>query len=51
MSTSPSIVPDNIDREIYIALDDFGLQAQVWRETNDAEADRAAVIQDLLDGQ
>jgi hypothetical protein len=50
MRTSPSIVPDNTDREIYVVLDDFGLSAQVWRETNDAEADRATLIQDLLDG-
>ena len=32
-------------------LDDFGLLAKVWRETNDADADRATLIQDLLDGQ
>ena len=51
MSRSPSIVPDSIDRDIYIVLDDFGLQAQVWRETNDLEADRATLIKDLLDGQ
>jgi hypothetical protein len=51
MSRLPSIVPDNIDRDIYIVMDDFGLQAQVWRETNDAEADRATLIHDLLDGQ
>ena len=51
MSSSPSIVPDSIDRDIYIVLDDFGLSAQVWRETNDAEADRATLIRDLLDGQ
>jgi hypothetical protein len=51
MSPSPSIVPDSVDREIYIVLDDFGLSAQVWRETNDAEADRATLIRDLLDGQ
>jgi hypothetical protein len=51
MSRSPSIIPDSIDRDIYIVLDDFGLSAQVWRETNDAEADRATLIHDLLDGQ
>jgi hypothetical protein len=51
MSRSPSIVADSIDRDIYIVPDDFGLQAQVWRETNDAEADRATLIHDLPDGQ
>jgi hypothetical protein len=28
MSRSPSIVPDSIDRDIYIVPDDFGLQAK-----------------------
>ena len=51
MASSPSIVPADTDREIFIVLDDFGLSAQVWRETNDAEADRATLIRDLLDGQ
>jgi hypothetical protein len=51
MASSPSIVPADTDREIFIVLDDFGPSAQVWRETNDAEADRATLIRDLLDGQ
>ena len=51
MPHSPSIVPEHTDREIYIVLDDFGLLAKVWRETNDADADRETLIQDLLDGQ
>ena len=51
MASSPSIVPADTDREIYIVLDDFGLSAQVWRETNDADADRETLIRDLLDGQ
>jgi hypothetical protein len=51
MSRSPSIVPDNTDREVYMVLDDFGPSAQVWRETNNAEADLAALIRDMLDGQ
>jgi hypothetical protein len=50
MASSPSIVPADTDREIFIVLDDFGLSAQVWRESNDAEADRATLIRDLLDG-
>jgi len=34
-----------------MVLDDFGPSAQVWRETNNAEADLAALIRDMLDGQ
>jgi hypothetical protein len=51
MSSSPSIVPDSIDRDIYIVLDDFGVMAQVCRETNDAKADRETLIRNALDGQ
>jgi hypothetical protein len=51
MRTSPPIVPDAVDRDIYIGLDDFGLSAHVWRETNDSQADRETLIPDLLDGQ
>jgi len=29
MRTSPSIVPDALDRDIYLVLDDFG-EAAVW---------------------
>jgi hypothetical protein len=32
-------------------LDDYGPLGRVWRETNEAEADRATLIHDLLDGQ
>ena len=51
MSRSPSIVPDNTDREICIVLDNFGLLAQVWRETKDVLVDREMLIRDLLDGR
>ena len=36
---------------IRIALEDFGLHGQAWCETNDADADRATLIEDMLDGQ
>jgi hypothetical protein len=49
MSRSPSIIPENTDREICIVLDDFGLLARVWRETNDAQPEM--LIRDLHDGQ
>ena len=50
MRASPSIVP-GIDRDVYLVLDDFGRMGCAWRETNVADADLAAVIQDLLEGQ
>jgi len=52
MPRSPSIVPQHhADRNIYLVLDDYGPLGRVWRETNQAEADRATLINDLLDGQ
>ena len=49
--TSPPIVPNAVDRDIYIVLHYLAPLAQVWRETNEAEADRETLIRDLLDGQ
>jgi hypothetical protein len=51
MPRSPSIVPEKTDRDIYIVLDDFGPLGRAWRETDDAQADRATLVRDLLDGQ
>ncbi|MBA7479662.1 hypothetical protein ES707_15098 [subsurface metagenome] len=34
MAGSPSIVPDQIDRDIYLVLDDLGGKyGRAWRET------------------
>jgi hypothetical protein len=51
MRRSPSIVPDNTDRDVYLVLDDFGRLGRSWRETDEQSTDRAAIIQDLLEGQ
>lgn len=52
MRTSPSIVPADTDRDIYLVLDDFGGRlGRAWRETNDAETDRATLIRYMLEGQ
>jgi hypothetical protein len=51
MSQSPSIVPEDDNREVYLVLDDFGGRiGRAWRETNE-ETDRAAIIRDLLGSQ
>jgi hypothetical protein len=37
MSQSPSIVPEDSYRDVYLVLDDFGsLLGQAWRETGEA---------------
>jgi hypothetical protein len=52
MSQSPSIVPEDESRDVYLVLDDFGsLLGRAWREIDEADTDRATVIADLLDGQ
>ena len=51
MRSSPSIIPDDADRDIYLVLDDFGKVGRAWRETDERAADRDALIRDLLDGQ
>ena len=51
MCPSPSIIPDDTDRDIYLVLDDFGQLGRAWRETDERVADRDVLIRDLLDGQ
>jgi hypothetical protein len=38
-------------RDVYLVLDDFGRMGCAWRETNVADTDLEAVIDDLLEGQ
>ena len=51
MRRSPSIVPEAVDQDIYLVLDDFGALGRSWRETDEAEIDRETVILGLLNGQ
>ena len=52
MRISPSIVPDALDRDVYLVLDDFGERlGRSWREMDEADADRATLIRHLLEGQ
>jgi hypothetical protein len=50
MPRSPSIVPEETDRDIYIVLDDFGPLGRAWRETDGAQAGRKTLVRDLFDG-
>jgi hypothetical protein len=52
MHNSPSIVPDQDDRDIYLVLDDFGGRlGRAWPETDEERTDREIVITDLMTGQ
>src|SRR5262245_50750533 len=52
MFSSPSIVPDTDDHDVYLVLDEFGGRlGRVWRETDEDRTDREIVITDLMTGQ
>jgi hypothetical protein len=52
MLSSPSIVPNQEDRDIYLVLDDFGGRlGRAWPETDEHRTDREIVITDLMTGQ
>ncbi len=48
---SPSIIPEDTERDIYIVLEDFGHLGRAWRETDETKADRATLLQYLREGQ
>jgi hypothetical protein len=50
MPRSPSIVPDDCDRDVYLVLEDFGPLGRAWCETDDGETDRATLVRHLLQG-
>ena len=51
MPRSPSIIPEDTDRDVYLVLEDFGPLGCAWREMDDAETDRVTLIRYLLEGQ
>jgi hypothetical protein len=53
MRESPSIVPDALDRDVYLVLDNFGgaFGGLAWTETDVSDTDRATVIHHLLEGK
>lgn len=52
MRTSPSMVPRLGDQDTYLVLDDFGGRVgRAWRETDEENADRETLINDLLAGE
>ena len=51
MPRSPSIVPEDTNRDVYLVLDDFGRLGRAWREADEAGTSRATLVLNLLDGQ
>jgi len=46
-----TIVRQPEDRDTYLVLDSLGEIGLGWRETNEADTERGALVKDLLDGQ
>ena len=44
-------MPEDTNRDIYLVLDHFGVLGRVWRETDETDANRTKLIQNLLEGQ
>ena len=54
MACSCSIIPivnEDKDCDVYLVLDTFGEMGLAWRDTDEADTERAALVRDLLDGQ
>lgn len=50
-SWTPSIVPNGVDQNVYIVVDDFGRNGRAYRETDVERSDLEAVLMDMLEGQ
>ena len=50
MPRSPSLVPENPHRDVYLVLENFGSLGRMWRETHEVETSRAWMIRSLLEG-
>ena len=48
---TPSIVPNDNDRDVYLDVDDFGRNGRAWCEADVDATGRETVILDLLEGQ
>jgi hypothetical protein len=48
---TPSIVPNGDDQNVYLVLDDFGRNDQVWREADLEQTDLESVVANLLNGE
>jgi hypothetical protein len=51
MPRSPSIVPEDTRRDVYLVLDDFGSLGRAWCEADEMGASRVWMIRNILEGQ
>ena len=51
MPRSPSILPEDDNRDVYLVLDDFGGLGRAWCETAETDTGRSILIRHLMEGQ
>jgi hypothetical protein len=51
MPHSPSIVPEEADRDVYLVLQDFGPLGRAWGEIDESKTDLETLLRYLLEGQ
>jgi hypothetical protein len=50
-SSSPSIVPNGDDQNVYMVVEDLGRLGRIWPETDVEATDLESVLRNLLEGQ
>ena len=45
------LVPDKADVTVYVVLNDFGEPGRAYVETDEAEADEATIVENILSGE
>jgi hypothetical protein len=51
MPRSPSLVPEETHRDVYLVLEDFGHRGRAWREADEVGTDRETLVRDLIEDQ
>src|SRR5262249_2359259 len=46
-----SIVPEHVDRDTYLVLNDYGSLGRAWCETSEGDTDRGTLMRDPVEGQ
>src|SRR3954452_18047066 len=49
--SSPPLVPEGFDMDVYVVLEDFGEIGRAYREVDEEKGDRETLIRRLIEGQ
>ena len=51
VASSPPLVPEGFDVDVYVVLEEFGNIGRAYREVDEEKCDRETLIRHLIDGQ